>query len=210
VDAFTSGFEGPWTSNPTSFDNGYFKSLLAHDWEPALGPGGHYQWSVAGGGGPVAPSADAWTASGANGTQRVMMLTSDVSLLHDAAYRALVADYANDEALFGAAFAAAWYKLTTRDMGPWARCQGDAVPPPQPWQLPLPSPAATLADFGAVADALALSFITPQVKRERSESAATPLVARPTDEHTYTRGCESATGFSKKNRNAQNTSKTVA
>ena len=32
-DAITSGIEGPWTSNPTKWDNGYFDLLFKYDWE---------------------------------------------------------------------------------------------------------------------------------------------------------------------------------
>jgi hypothetical protein len=48
--------------------------------------------------------------------------------------------------------AAAWYKLMTRDMGPYSRCIGKAptLPPPQPFQLLLPAPKTPLPDFGAV------------------------------------------------------------
>ena len=28
IDAITSGIEGPWTANPTQWDNGYFDNLL--------------------------------------------------------------------------------------------------------------------------------------------------------------------------------------
>jgi len=51
---------------------------------------------------------------------------------------------------FDEAFASAWYKLTTRDMGPHSRCIGPIVPPPQSWQYPLPDPSNELADFAAV------------------------------------------------------------
>merc|ERR550525_2369433 len=43
-DQFTSGFEGPWTSNPIQWSNEYFHNLLEYDWEEHTGAGGKQQW----------------------------------------------------------------------------------------------------------------------------------------------------------------------
>jgi catalase (peroxidase I) len=136
-DAFTSGFEFKWTPNPTQWDNVYFKQLAENSWEKYKGPGGHWQWRVR-------------NATGL--LKEVGMLTSDVSLMHDpeGEYQKLVHLWAEDQADFENAFSHAWYKLTTRDMGPVARCAGKSVPPAQPFQYPLPPPPSPLADFGSV------------------------------------------------------------
>jgi catalase-peroxidase len=124
-DTYTSGFEGSWTLTPTTFTNNFFKNLLNYEWVVGIGPGGHYQW-----------------APNVTNPPDIMMLTSDVSLLYDPTYRELVEYYANNFDQFSNQFGAAWYKLTSRDMGPYTRCLGDEVPPPQPFQYPLPPPPA--------------------------------------------------------------------
>ena len=89
------------------------------------------------------------------------MLTSDVSLTKDPKYAPIVAAWAKDAAAFDFAFKHAWYKLTTRDMGPATRCAGKDTPPPQPFQFPLPPPpppsalAPVAAVRAAIADAVA-------------------------------------------------------
>jgi len=149
IDAFTSGFEGPWTTNPTSWDNEYYTNLLNYDWTLSQSPAEHPYWVVAEDS-PVAPAADG------NGTQHLMMMTSDISLLHDpeGEYIKIVEQFAKDPAAFDDAFSHAWYKLVTRDMGPITRCLGDNVPPAQDWQYPLPDAPAVLADFDAVAESV--------------------------------------------------------
>lgn len=144
TDAFTSGFEGPWTTNPTSWDNEYFQLLTSNTWVKHMGPGGKWQWKV-NGTQPVAPGPQ-------GGKQPTMMMTTDVSLTKDPTnqYQRLVKQFAEDQAAFDHAWMHAWYKLTTRDMGPVTRCLGNDVPPAQAFQYPLPSPPKNLANFTEV------------------------------------------------------------
>ena len=127
-DAFTSGFELPWTPNPVKWDNSFFKVLSENKWYKFKGPGGKYQWKLADDKAkqvlskPVQPGLE---------KPAVGMLTSDVALLHDSKYKELVKMFAKDNDALETAFSHAWYKLTTRDMGPHTRCKGPNVPPPQ-------------------------------------------------------------------------------
>lgn len=146
MDAVTSGFEGPWTENPTKFDNKYFQYLVDFDWEAIEGPGGHYQWRVVGGNGPQAPAADPNSVA----KQDVMMLTTDIALTVDEEYQEYVKEFAQNETAFSDAFASAWYKLVTRDVGPVTRCVGPKVPPAQHFQHPLPDPPKKLAKTKSV------------------------------------------------------------
>merc|ERR1712223_374962 len=142
-DTFTSGFEFPWTTTPTRWDTEYFQNLLNFKWTVDKGPGDHYQWRV------VGPSPSTPSANGSF-QQNIGMLTSDIALIWDDTYIEIVRSWANNLEAFNWAFSNAWYKLTTRDMGPASRCTGNNVTPPQPWQFPLPDPPSTLADFDAV------------------------------------------------------------
>ena len=124
---FTSGFEGTWTTIPTTWSNQYFNNLLSFTWNKVDSPAGHTQW---------APK----TSDGSDGPP-VIMLTSDIALLNDDSYLKLVEEWAVDIKSLEAQFAAAWYKLTAGDMGPASRCLGDMVPPPQSWQNSVPEGA---------------------------------------------------------------------
>jgi len=97
-DTFTSGFEGPWTTNPNQWDNEFFKVLVENQWEKHKGPGGHWQWRTVCRNGSYAD---------------VMRLTSDVSLLHDPAFLEISKDFAKDRNKLDAAFAQAWNQLIT-------------------------------------------------------------------------------------------------
>eukprot|EP00927_Polykrikos_kofoidii_P020233 TRINITY_DN1953_c0_g1_i8.p1 TRINITY_DN1953_c0_g1~~TRINITY_DN1953_c0_g1_i8.p1 ORF type:complete len:428 (-),score=65.10 TRINITY_DN1953_c0_g1_i8:96-1379(-) len=104
-DTFTSGFEGPWTTEPLKWDNEFYRALLEHTWEKHIGPGGHWQWRIQNATGPFA---------------RVMRLTSDMGLLSDDKYLEIVKEFARDLYAFDEAFDDAWFKLTTRG-GKWSQ-----------------------------------------------------------------------------------------
>jgi len=112
----TSGFEGPFTTQPTQWDNEFFKLLVDLEWERFTGPGGHQQWRVK-------------NATESN-QQGLLRLTSDVALIHDDAYKALVHEFANDLEALGKAFSDAWFRLTHRG-GQWSEasfCDHGSVP----------------------------------------------------------------------------------
>lgn len=148
IEAITSGFEGPWTSEPTKWDNKYFQYLVDFQWEPVQSPAGKWQWRVKDGDGPRAPVAD----PSLNDTQDVMMLTTDVALIMDPEYRTYVEEFAKNLSAFEHEFAHAWYKLVTRDMGPHSRCVGPRVPSARQFQHPLPEPSKHLADMKSVSE----------------------------------------------------------
>lgn len=178
----TSGFEGPWTTNPTQWDNQYFKNLFDYVWVNTTSPGGPYQWKVDGTS-PAAPNADF------SGTQDIVMFTADLALANDPDYIPISQKFMNDQAYLDQQFSEAWYKLMSRDMGPVSRCLGDMVPEPRAFQNPLPAPPAELADFDAVADKLNAVISTekaPLLVRLAWRCAATHRV---TD---YTGGCNGA------------------
>lgn len=71
--------------------------------------------------------------------RRATMLVSDLALLQDPIYQPIVKAWADDFNLLTTAFAAAWYKLLHRDMGPISRYLGPEIPKQQfIWQDPLP------------------------------------------------------------------------
>jgi len=107
------------TLNPPTTPPQYFHNLLDFDWVVHKGPGGHYQWK------PKFKGAD---ADKTEGLPDIMMLTSDIALLHDPIYLGLVKKFAANETLLTQEFSKAWYKLMTRDMGPVTRCAGKNVP----------------------------------------------------------------------------------
>ena len=134
-DTITSGLEGAWTTAPAKWDNNYFDNLFGYEWELVKSPAGAWQWT------PKDASA-AGTVPDAHDpskTHAPMMLTTDLSLKVDPIYAPISKHFHENPEEFADAFAKAWYKLTHRDMGPYARCLGPLVPAePQLWQDPVP------------------------------------------------------------------------
>ncbi len=133
-DTITSGLEGAWTKNPTKWDNGYFDNLFAYEWELTKSPAGAKLWIPKNGDGAgTVPDAHDSTKSHAP-----IMYTTDLALRMDPSYAVISKKFHENPEYFREAFAKAWYKLMHRDMGPYVRCLGPEVPPPQLWQDPLP------------------------------------------------------------------------
>ena len=43
-DTITSGLEGAWTSQPTKWDHGYFRTLFKYEWQLTKAPSGAQLW----------------------------------------------------------------------------------------------------------------------------------------------------------------------
>ena len=144
VDTITSGIEGAWTTNPTAWDNDYFKILLENDWELTHSPAGAQQWIPKHGAlANAVPDAHDSTRSHAP-----IMTTADMAMKIDPAYLKVSQDFYANPDKFADAFARAWFKLTHRDMGPKSRYLGNLVPSEElMWQDPVP--AASKVPTGA-------------------------------------------------------------
>jgi catalase-peroxidase len=135
ADAWTSGLEGAWTTEPTKWDNGFFDNLFGYDWELTKGPGGAHQWTPKENGSAVATVPDAHDPSKKHAP---MMFTTDLALKMDPIYEPISKRFHENPDELATAFAKAWYKLVHRDMGPVSRLLGPWVPEPQLWQDPVP------------------------------------------------------------------------
>jgi catalase-peroxidase len=135
-DTVTSGLEGAWTQTPTQWSMLYLANLLGHEWEQTRSPAGAVQW-VAKDGALDGTVADAHV-EGKMATP--IMLTTDLSMKADPAYRKISERFLANPEEFELAFAKAWFKLTHRDMGPRARYVGSEVPEEVlMWQDPIPA-----------------------------------------------------------------------
>jgi catalase-peroxidase len=152
----TSGIEGAWTTNPTQWDNGYFKLLLNYDWELTKSPAGAWQWV------PVNIKPEDMPPDVEDPSIKCMpiMTDADMAMKMDPEYRKISERFAKDQAYFDEVFARAWFKLTHRDMGPKARYIGPEVPAEDLiWQDPVPAGNKTY-DVAAVKAKIAAASLS--------------------------------------------------
>ena len=156
VDATTSGIEGPWTANPTVWDNGYFDLLFKYEWQLTKSPAGANIWH------PVdldeadmAPEVD-----GSGKKVSPMMTTADMAMITDPDYRKISKRFHENPNEFSDAFARAWFKLLHRDMGPKSRYLGPEIPDEELiWQDPIPEGNANF-DIKALKSDIAKSSLS--------------------------------------------------
>ena len=147
-DQIGSGLEGAWTKNPIAWDNGYFENLFDYEWELTKSPAGANQWT------PKNPEAQETVPDAHDPSKRLapMMLTTDLALIVDPAYKEISRRFYENPDELADAFARAWFKLLHRDMGPAARYLGPWVPEEAlPFQDPLPAVAHAPVDDADVA-----------------------------------------------------------
>lgn len=136
VDTITSGLEGPWTANPTQWDNGYFDLLFKYEWALNKTPAGANIWHPVG----LADDDMAPEVDGSGEKVTPAMSTADIAMIKDPEYRKVSEKFHNDIEYFADAFARAWFKLLHRDMGPKQRYLGPEVPDEELiWQDPVPA-----------------------------------------------------------------------
>jgi catalase-peroxidase len=172
-DTITSGLEGAWTSSPAAWSMNYLENLFKYEWEQTRSPAGAVQWIPKDGAGAgTVPDAHVEGKFHAP-----IMLTTDLSLKEDPAYRKVSQRFLENPEEFEKAFARAWFKLTHRDMGPRARYVGSEVPDEVLiWQDPVPEVDHPLIEAGDVAElkrrVLASGLSVPQLVRTAWASAA--------------------------------------
>lgn len=98
-----SGFEGKWVNNPTRFSNTYFKMLLVNDWKKKRLENGVEQY--------VYIDEDLVDEDSDEEPEELMMLPTDIALIHDPSFRPWVELYAERKDIFYDHFAKVFAKL---------------------------------------------------------------------------------------------------
>ena len=174
VHTTTSGIEGAWKPNPTTWDNGYFDMLFGYEWALTKSPAGAHQWVAQN----VKPEHLIPDAHDPSRKHAPMMTTADLSLRMDPAYEKISRRFHQDPQAFADAFGRAWFKLTHRDMGPKPLYLGPEVPAEDLiWQDPVPAvdhPLIDVNDIAALkAQVLASGLSVSQLVATAWASAAT-------------------------------------
>ena len=173
-DTITSGLEGAWTPTPTQWTTAFLQNLLNFEWEMTKSPAGAVQWIPK----DKALHELAPDAHIEGKRNPIVMLTTDLSLREDPAYRKISERFAKNPDAFNDAFARAWFKLTHRDMGPSARYVGGEAPKDVLiWQDPVPAVDHKLVDDKDVASLkgkiLDSGLTVPELVRTAWASAST-------------------------------------
>ncbi len=143
VHTTTSGFEGAWKPNPTTWDNGYFDMLFGYDWEQVTSPAGAIQWRAK----DCRPEHMIPDAHDPAVKHAPFMTTADLSLRFDPIYEPIARRFHRNPDQFADAFARAWFKLLHRDMGPRSLYLGPEAPTEDLiWQDPIPARDHALID----------------------------------------------------------------
>lgn len=173
ADTTTSGLEGAWTASPAQWSHQYLAFLWNFEWKQTRSPAGAIQWI------PTDASAATLVPDAHRPEVRhaPVMLTTDLALKMDPAYREISKRFLDNPEQLEAAFARAWFKLTHRDMGPRARYLGPEIPAEVlSWQDPVPAftdPVVNKADVKALkAAVLASGLTTAQLVRTAWASAS--------------------------------------
>lgn len=90
-----SGYDGSWTTDPTTLDNSYFSNLLDNTWSKTKSSAGKTQYKADG--------------------KDLYMLPTDVIFKYDAELQAIAQEFASDNEVFLAEFVAAWTKIVNAD-----------------------------------------------------------------------------------------------
>jgi catalase-peroxidase len=145
----TSGFEGAWKPNPTTWDNGYFDMLFGYEWEQVKSPAGAIQWRAK----DVRPEHMIPDAHDPAIRHAPFMTTADLSLRFDPIYEPIARRFHQNPDQFADAFARAWFKLLHRDLGPKALYLGPEAPTEDLiWQDPIPARDHALIDAADITD----------------------------------------------------------
>ncbi|WOX05407.1 catalase/peroxidase HPI [Microbulbifer pacificus] len=173
-DTFTSGLEGAWTITPAQWSHNFLDNLYRFEWKKSKGPGGGTVWV------PTDPNAGNMVPDAhlADKRHAPIMLTTDLALKEDPAYRKISERFKDNPKELEDAFARAWFKLTHRDMGPKARYLGPEIPKEDLlWQDPVPTADYQMVDerdlLALQGKILASGLTVPELVRTAWASAST-------------------------------------